>query len=175
MTEKQKSILTKYLNERNLKKLEGMKSVVISSFIELILKNRWFHAVCGEMCSIPKFEMKPSEVNPEYIENIEQIVNKRRKEFGLLEDEYAHVSKVFYLDAEHQWYQLKQTWFKGMSESESSRCCLVKYYHSPERNCSRCIPFEGIYNELFDIGVYSMNDLVNFFYNKAKEAKSVMN
>lgn len=56
-------------------KLEQMKFENISSFIDMIIQNRWFHAVYGEMCSIPKFEMKPNR-EEEYIKDIEQIVNK---------------------------------------------------------------------------------------------------
>lgn len=167
MTDKQRDILKKYLNENNLKKLEKMDFKFTSSFIDMIIQNRWLHPVCGEMCSVPKFEMKPSKENQEYIKNIEQIVNENRKDFGLLEDEYAYVDKVFYFDDEHKWYSLRQEWFKGMSESPSTRTVLIKYHHSPVKYCSTCSKFEGIYNELFDIDIYSMNNLVRFFFEKA--------
>lgn len=169
MTDKQRDVLKKYLNKNNLNKLEEMDFKCISSFIDMIIQNRWFHPGYGEMCSVPKFEMKPSKENQEYIKNIEQIVNENRKEFGLLEDEYAYVDRVFYFNDKHKWYLLKQEWFKGMSESPSTRSVTIKYYHSPVEYCSTCTRFEGIYNELFDMGIYSMTGLVKFFYEKANE------
>lgn len=167
MTDKQKDILKKYLNKNNLKKLEEKSFDCASSFINMIIQNRWFHPVCGEMCSVPKFEMNPKKENQKYIKDIEHIVNENRKEFGLLEDEYAYVDKVFYLDEKHKWYLIKQEWFKGMSESPSTKTILVKYYPSPVEYCSTCSKFEGIYNELFDMGICSMTGLVKFFYEKA--------
>lgn len=176
MTEKQKKILEKYLNEKNLKKLEDMKFERTSSFIDMIIRNRRFHPVAGEMCIIPRFEMKPRMEKQEYIEEIEEIVNKKRKEFGLLEDEYASVDTVFYLDNEHKWYSLKQTWFKGMSESQSTRTVWIKYIPNPHNSKyqhfdGQCFIFEGIYNELFDMGIYSMNGLINFFFNEANKIR----
>ena len=171
MTEKQKNILEKYLNEKNLKKLEDMNFDITSSFIDMIIQNRRFHPY-GEICLIPKFEIKPSEENQEYIKEIEQIVNKNRKEFGLLEDEYARVDKVFYLNEEHKWYSLKQTWYKGMSESQSTRTVWIKYYHSPVESCSTCLKFDGIYNELFDMGIYSMVNLTKFFFEVANKKET---
>lgn len=167
MTDKQKDFLKKYLNDNNLKKLEKMNFKCVSSFIDMIIQNRWFHPVYGEMCSVPKFEMKPSKQEQEYIKNIEQIVNANKKEFGLLTDEYAYVDNILYFDDEHKWYQLKQEWFKGMSNSPTTRTALVKYYHSSIKHCSTCSEFDGIYNELFDMGVYSMSDLIKFFFKKA--------
>lgn len=172
MTGKQKNILTKYLNEENIKKLEKMEYEITSSFIDMILHNRWFHPVLGEMCSIPNFEKEPSKESELNIKEIERIVNEDRNKFGLLEDEYAHVDKVFYFDDEHKWYSLKQTWFKGMSESSSIRTTLIKHHHSPVESCSVCTKFDGVYNELFDMGVYSLNGLVNFFFKKAKEVNN---
>lgn len=168
MTEKQAAIVKKYLNEKNLKKLEGMKFEITSSFIDMILQFRWYHPVCGEMCSIPFFELKPNQEKKEIIEDIEKIVNKKRKTFGLLDDEYASVSKVYYLDEKHKWYALKQSWYKGMSETQSSRTVFIKYHPSEVSGCSLCSVFDGIYNELFDIGIFSTVHLVNFFFEKAK-------
>lgn len=169
MTDKQRDILKKYLNEKNLKKLEEMKFKHTSTFIDMIIQNRWFHDVYGEMCSIPMFEMNPNEENQDYIKEIEQIVNKKRKEFGLLEDEYASVNKIFYLDNEHKWYSLKQSWYKGMSESPYTITVRVKYHHSPVEYCSTCSKFEGIYNELFDMGICSMVGLTKFFFEEANK------
>ena len=86
-----------------------------------------------------------------------------------MQDEYASVNKIFYLDDEHKWYELKQSWFKGMSNSSTSLTVWVKYSHSPTKYCRTCSRFQGVYNELFDMGIHSMQDLISFFFNKANK------
>lgn len=139
MTDKQKAILTKYLNDSNMKKLQKMDQqtqyMVCKDFIDLILHMRWYHRVCGEMCLVPYFMDRPEA---KCKEEIERIINQNRKNFGLAEDEYATVVERRYLDDDHAWYVAKQTWFKGMSETPTSHAIMVKYSPREPKCYSSC-------------------------------------
>lgn len=170
MTDKQLNFLSKYLSKNNLKKLSSMDKNrqynISKSFIDLILHMRWYHQVYGEMCAIPYFTEIPNSKDKK---EIEQLINRNRKRFGLLEDEYASVIEKDFLDENHVWYLVKQEWFKGMSETASTKTVEVKFIPSEIEYCSTCVPFENIYNELFDMEIYSVNKLIDFYYDKAKD------
>ena len=172
MTDRQKELLSKYLDDRNMQKLLNMDKQseynVSKNFIDLILHMRWYHQICGEMCHVPYFTETP---NKEEKEKIESIINQNKKQFGLLADEYASVEEKDFLDDAHVWYVVKQQWYKGMSETPTTRKIRVKFIPSSTDYCSKCIPFENIYNELFDMGIFSLVDLMDFYYGKAKKAR----
>lgn len=58
-----------------------------------------------------------------------------------------------------------------MSETPTARKIRVKFIPSSIDYCGKCIPFENIYNELFDMGIFSLVDLMDFYYGKAKKAR----
>lgn len=169
MTEKQKNLLSKYLTEENVEKLSAMSKddefFISKNFIDLILHMRYFHGVCGEMCKIPYYKRKPTKEEEKIIE---ETINSDRKRYGLVSDEYARVSEVRYLDDEHKWYVVRQEWFKGMSNSPTVREMAFKFYFDKEKyGANKCLPFAGIYNELFDMEIYSIDSLIRFFYEKS--------
>ena len=168
MTDKQRQILSKYLNECNMKKLLNMdrdiEFNISKNFIDLIFHMRWYHPVAGEMCSIPFFEGEP---DIKIKKKIESIVNEDRIKFGLLGDEYAYVDQKIYFDDQHAWYVIKQTWVKGASDTLRTNIMPIKY---SDKN-DACLPFEGIYNELFDMKIYSIVDLVKFYYSAAQKLR----
>lgn len=169
MTDKQKELLKKYLCEENMQKLLNMNKKeeydISKSFIDLILHMRWFHPVCGEMCAVPYYKCEPDNDEKRVIEI---ILNKYKKEYGLLDDEYAYIKKVCYLDEIHKWYMVQQDWFKGMSETPSSRTIFVKYNENVFGS-NRIVKFSNIYNELFDMGIYSIEQLMKFYFNNSNK------
>lgn len=169
MTDKQKELLKKYLCEENMQKLLNMNKKeeydISKSFIDLILHMRWYHPVCREMCAVPYYECEPKEDEKEAIE---EIINRYKCEYGLLDDEYAYIKKVCYLDENHKWYMIQQDWFKGMSDTPSSRVVFVKY-NKNDVGHDRITKFSNIYNELFDMGIYSIEQLITFYFDNSNK------
>lgn len=158
MTDKQKNIISKYLTSDRVEKLSEMDFSIISSFIDMILHFRSFHPVVGELCSIPYLKRKPTS---DEIKNIEPYVNTNKDKFNLLSNEYASVYDVNYLPNGRKWYVIRQTWFKGMSDSPTHK--NIKILESGEK-------FNGIYNELFDSKVYSIMSLLKLYSDALQEA-----
>ena len=169
MTDKQRELLEKYLCKDNMQKLSSMSEKeeynISKSFIDLILHMRWYHPSCEEMCSVPYYECEPSTDEKRIIE---ELLNRYREEYGLMNDEYAYIKKVCYLDENHKWYMIQQDWFKGMSDTPSSKVIFVKY-NKEIFGSNRIIKFSNIYNELFDMKIYSMEQLVKFYFNNSRE------
>lgn len=169
MTDKQRELLEKYLCRENMQKLLNMdkreECDISKNFIDLIIHMRWYHPVCGEMCSVPYYECEPDSDEKRVIEI---ILNKYKKEYGLLEDEYAYIKKVCYLDKTHKWYMIQQDYFKGMSDTLSSKVVFVKY-NEKVFGSERIVKFSNIYNELFDMGLYSIEQLMKFYFNNSNK------
>lgn len=170
MTDKQLKILSQSITGERIKKLDKLGFDTVSSFIDMIIHMTYYSY--GTKCDAVKvFQRKPSN---EEREEVEEIVNKDKNYYGLLSDEYAILDKVLYLDDEHYWYHIKQTWFKGMSESPSHKTCNIlneKCYENDRPYFTHYKKFDGVFNMLFDMKIYSMNRLIDFYYELANRNK----
>lgn len=166
ISEKQINILKGRLTEENIKKLESLGYNYVSSFIDLILHMKSHHCVAGEICLVPYYSIKyPST---DVTKEIEELANSDKEKYGLMKDEYASVIEIRYLDDKHIWYVIDQQWFKGESNTPTHRSKLFKYNKSNVKYCSYLSEFTGIYNELFDMEIFSLHKLIDFYYNNSK-------
>lgn len=158
MTEKQRNLLLKYLTEDRVKKMEKMDFKVASKFIEMILSFRWYHPVAGEMCNIPYLKRKPTKTE---VDKVHATIMENRSRLGLLTDEDVWVKEVRFLPNGKKWFWVEQTWFKGMANSPSHRsgCVSDNGYEK----------FDGMYNLLFDSGIYSIDGIVQLYANALQE------
>jgi hypothetical protein len=157
MTEKQRIILEKYLTKDRIDKLNQMSFKTSSSLIDMILHFKSYHTVCGEMCNIPFLIRTPTE---EEVFVIEEMVNKNRSLYGLATDEYASLFKVKYIPRCKELFVVKQTWFKGMSNSPTCN------YANLHKDGSKV---EGIYNMLFDAEIYSIVGLTKSYADELQK------
>lgn len=156
MTPAQKELLKKYLNDKNIQNLNQKSFECICSLIGLIVNtsNR-----------IPTFERKPSKWE---IEVLDQYFNqhpnkiKHRNQYNLVSDEYVTVKIAHFLNPQNCWFLLEQSWFKGMSNSPTHHYQLVQIKDQEVQ------PFEGIYNILYELAIYSEVALRNYYYQIAK-------
>lgn len=146
MTDKQRNVLADRLTEDRITKLEMMGFKRVSSFIELVLH--------FNKTSVPVLKRNPTT---EESKVIEEIVDANREGLGLVKDEYASVKEVRYFIGGTKWFVLDQYWFKGESNTPTHRYTLV--------NSNGTEKFEGIYNALFDTGIYSLTDFIEYLTN----------
>lgn len=158
LTEKQRNLLSKYISKDRIEKLSRMNFERTSRFIEMIVHFRSFNPVVGELCNIPYLKRKPTKDEKN---EIELYINSNKDKFNLLEDEYVSLYEVNFLPNGKKWFVVRQTWFKGMSESPRHRYAKI----SEDGNNM----FEGIYNLLFDSGIYSTYGLVMLYADSSQE------
>lgn len=155
MTDKQKKILEKYLDESRIEKLNNLDFSYTTNFINLIFTFKGYHPLLGEVNSIPIFKTK-EKPDAKFLKSLTEKVNENRKELGLITDEYASFDHIIFISPERKYYSFSQTWYKGESNSPSHYWVCVN--SDGER-------FHGVFNELIDLNIYSVQQLLSYISN----------
>lgn len=142
LTDKQKRVLSKYIDENRIQKLKSAGFDATSSFINMVI-------CLGNIVSI--IHRKPTK---EEKEQIEKYANNDTKRYKLLSDEYASLKSVCFIPTCEPWYHVQQEWFKGMSNSPSYKTANLRINGDN---------FEGVYNMLVDNKIYSINKLLYLY------------
>lgn len=176
MTEKQRTFLSKYLTEKNIYHLEKKGFDTTSHFINLIIQTTNYE----KYSMIPYFEVdtiyseKILGIPYERIEYMEKYINIEESKKGkksifmdLGDDTYARITKICYLDTYHYWFKFTQTWYKGMSNTMS--CYTYPIVFDEKDKFSGVSSYwlrQNIYNILLDMGIYTINQLLQFYANQ---------
>ena len=157
MTEKQERILEKYLTDDHIKALDDSGFEAVSAFINLIMQTTRRTAGGCSVSFIPVLERRPTEQERE---QIEKKLNKDRKSYGLLPDEYVSVKTVRYYYGGPAWYDAMQTWYKG--EGNSLSCKIARVSVDGEA-------LKSTYDTMYDMGIRSVHGLLKYCENAMQQ------
>ncbi len=149
MTLKQRKVLERYISEDNIKKLDNLGFNYASSFINLIFNTTYkdFNS-----CSI-NILSETDYIKEEKID-VETLVNNNKDKYRAIKDEYCSLEKAYIIpEYDKKIYRLKQTWFKGMSNSPTHKYITIT--EDGKRH-------EGEYNVLIDLKIYSISSFMDY-------------
>lgn len=156
MTEKQKEFLKRYITEDRIAKLNNMNFNLATGFINLIMNTaNSYHNFC--LVDIKK-EIKCTELESNAIE---KIINDNRKYYTKTTDEYCSVIKAYVIPKyDKTIYEIYQYWHKGSFDERMENSFLV--FEDGEK-------YRGIYNILFDMGIYFLSDFMKYLRDNSFE------
>lgn len=149
MTEKQEDLLIKFISKDRIELLKKLDFEYTSDFINLIMNTSSVKYFVGRTADIDI--KKEIEFNEDEKKNIEEIINKNRNNYTDI-DEFCSLINIFIIPKyDKKIYVMKQTWFKGMSNSSD-----FNYFCITEDGKK----YNGMYNVLFDLKIYTIQDFL---------------
>lgn len=149
MTEKQEDLLIKFISKDRIELLKKLDFEYTSDFINLIMNTSSVKYFVGRTADIDI--KKEIEFNEDEKKNIEEIINKNRNNYTDI-DEFCSLINIFIIPKyDKKIYVMKQTWFKGMSNSSD-----FNYFCITEDGEK----YNGMYNVLFDLKIYTLQDFL---------------
>ncbi|RZT02919.1 hypothetical protein [Cuneatibacter caecimuris] len=156
MTDKQRKLLQRYLDDGHIKVLSSRGPYTVSDFINLIIQTT--DKSSRYLNHIPVLER---QYTAEEYKRISDMLHRNREKFGALEGEYlGTTNEVSYIYNGPTWYTACMTWSKGSGNTVSR----IPFRVTEEGKCPL-----GVYDILVDMGIFSIGSLLDYCRQSMQE------